>query len=257
MRLEVEAVAPEVLADRRRGVAYVLRPMLVAVDLETGAERWRLPEVTGTALYRAGTSLVVVRGEGARGRDVAFVDPEKPSTARTCAVPVPAPVGAARVTFTPFARDGKVFVLWQSDPNMRRGGPPPGAEELARAEAARGCGVLAVDAARCATTPGRLEDFLLAPPRRAYAAVASAGRCRYLSPALDMPAVAASLARPRASGEGAGATLHVVIGELSPMHGPCGGPATATLEARSAKGEVVWRLPLADRIVERPCPGPP
>ncbi len=250
-------MAPEVFLDRGRGAVYVLRPMLVALDLESGTERWRLADVSGTALFRVGTSLAVVRGEGARRREVAFVDPDVRSSSRTCAVAIPSPVSADRAEVTPFARAGKAFVLWQSRATGRQGGPPPGEGELAREEAARSCGVVAVDPASCAATPRRIEEFFLSPPRREVARLASAGPCRYLSPGLDMPAVAASVARPPADAAGVEPTLHVVIGEPSSDVGPCLARVTATLEARSANGDVRWRHPLPERTAERPCPGPP
>src|SRR5688500_14336581 len=62
-RIDVESVSDRVLVDRSRKLVYALERDLVALDLATGAERWRVPIGNppggAASLTRAGTFLVV------------------------------------------------------------------------------------------------------------------------------------------------------------------------------------------------------
>lgn len=62
-RLALEALSGGIVVDRARGLVYLSWPELTALDLATGATRWKLPEVQGAAFARSGRSLVVVGHE--------------------------------------------------------------------------------------------------------------------------------------------------------------------------------------------------
>lgn len=133
-RLAVEAVATEVLLDRARHVVFVLTPKLVALDLETGGERWRRDDLAGVALARAGRHLVVIGGAPARPR-VAFVLPEAPERARPCELLLPAPPEADEFTVVPFDRAGRPARSrrsWRCPPSPLRACRPQRPQRRAR-----------------------------------------------------------------------------------------------------------------------------
>lgn len=259
-RPRVEAVSPEVFVDLGRGVVYVLGPRLVALDLASGAERWRLADVTGDSFWRVGRSLVVVDGSAPRRPRLSFVDLDAPRSPRACALAVPAPPEADVVSVQPFDRAGQPYVFWRSTVAHRRSGVPPSEEQQRRAIAAEACGVLVLDPSTCAPTAARIGDFLLSPPRDNGALVEiAADDCRYLNPTRDMPAFAAALA-PGVSPAPAGSALpsvQLATVEVPPAGGGCLATVKVTIEARDSLGGLVWQHALPDRTSAARCPPPP
>lgn len=256
-RLPVEAVAYEVLVDRDHNLVYLLTPDLLAVDLSTGAERWRAANTKGVMLGRLGKSLVVHQGNPGLRPHIVLVDPAAPNAARSCQLTVPAPPQAEFVQIQPFDRAGRTYLWWNSGATLRQGGPPTRDEERKRHEAAIGCGVMTFDANNCALGPARLQDFLLSPPRDRGSLVEIApDNCRYLAPAREMPAVAASLP-PHAALDKGSPLLRTVTTPVSPADGGCRQTLKVSVEAVDSEGTILWTYPLADHLSTDGCPGPP
>lgn len=257
-RLDVEAVTPAVAVDRRRGLVYSLQPQLVALDIATGTERWRLrgDAVLGASLSRAGSMLVVV-GAGVKTRPrLVFVSLEAPHAARTCELALPAPPEADEILPLPFDRRGELFVYWRGSTSLRQGGPPHSGEELRRRAAAESCGIVSIDPSSCQIAPTALRPFLLDPPRERGAAVPiAADDCRYLTPELDMPSVAASRAPP--SKPGMFPSIRVVTTAAPEGRGNCSTRVKKVIEAEDSSGARLWQSPLPDEIDGTRCPGPP
>jgi hypothetical protein len=114
VRLDVEPVSSLALADRSRQLVYAVDPGLVALELKTGAERWRVPGVTGGALWRVGRFLVVSPERAPRAPALTFVDPQAPTKPMTCALALAAPEIADTVALHPFDRGGQPYVFWSS-----------------------------------------------------------------------------------------------------------------------------------------------
>jgi hypothetical protein len=255
-------VSPAIVVEPARRVVYLLRPELVALDLVTGREQWHLAAASGDSLWRAGRDLVVLGADSPLRPRLSFYDPDTPHRPRTCVPAVPAPREAEAVALLPFDRAGKVYLFWSSRGHYRRGGAPPGPDEMRRARAGDSCGVVALDPRSCAVTPAPVRAFLLSPPRDLGAAVpVAADDCRYLSPLRHFPAAAASLAPPwtppPGGAAGGVASLRVVAVPLPRPGGGCLQVSKVTLEARDAAGALRWEHRLPDVTSAAGCPGPP
>ncbi len=256
-RVEVEAVSSGILIDRARGLVYLVAPGLVALELSTGAERWRRPEVRGTSFARAGTSLVVLGGVDRRQPVLWFLSLAQAALAPTiqrCSLTLPIPAEADEVTVLPFDRAGVPYAYFLSAARQREGGPPPTDSETRRFEAGRACGVVELSPASCSAEATRVQRFLMDPPRERGSIVETEPTdCRYLSPDLELPAVAAS--RPPAAAPERTPRLAVVRTEV-PGAG-CLRRATVRLDATDEKGALRWSHALPEDSSRGGCPGPP
>jgi hypothetical protein len=243
-RLPLERVDPAVLADRTAGVAYVLDGSLVALDLTTGAERWRAPDVRGEALWRAGPGLAVTAEGPPNALPVQLVDVRAPTAARRCTVAVPGPREADDASVHPFDRRGDLHLAWASRYRYE-GGVPPGTDALDRQRRALACGVLALDPAACTVRPEPLQRYLWTSPDEP--APGNRNRCGWLSPLRDLPAAAASEPATATS-----ATPKLAVAYDRTRDG-CSTVIHATLTATDGD-RTLWRHALADRV-ER-CPPP-
>ncbi len=256
-RLEVEAAAPSVLVDWRRGVVYASKPHLVAIDLHTGAMRWQLEAASGDSLSRVGQSLVVVGAVTRRRPRLVFVAPDARQSARTCELDLPAPREADHIAVLPFERGGRAHVFWRGRASLRQGGPPHTPEEERRKAAGDSCGVVALEAASCTTTPVEIRSLLLNPPRDKGALVElDPEDCRYLMPEREMPSVAASLAPPVVQ-SGAAPSVNVVAAETPEGSRSCVMTVKTSIEVRAADRSILWRAPLSEGPDATRCPGPP
>ncbi len=239
----LEWVAPEVLVDRKARVAYVVTPTLVALDLDSGAERWRAPSVSGEAVWAVGRLLAVGTQGYSMPARLAFVDPSASGKAVQCTLQLPVPAAAAQVGVAPFARGDEVLAFWTSSLSWEGGTPPP--EEFEEAQRrAEACGVVSIDPATCGVEAHELSEFLFRPPE---------GRpdgCYYLSPGRDLPAVAASMAKQSRGG----APQLAVIAERV-LESQCQERVRKRVEARDAAGTLRWSHELAEHTREL-C-GPP
>ncbi len=253
-RLAVHSVATNVLVDRARGVVYVLDPTLLALDLGTGAVRWKRDDVRGTSLARAGGWLVALGTESPTRPIVWFVAPDTPMTARACVPALPIPAEAETVSLAPFDRRGATYAFFSSSGHMRVGGTPPTESERKRYEAGRACGVVSITPSSCRVERASTADFLLDPPRDLGALVPiDPTDCRYLSPSFSMPAYAASTAPPWP----ADATPRLKIVTTRGPSSGCLVRSAVRLEARDASDAVVWSHPLPEETSDEGCPGPP
>ncbi len=232
VRLMVDPVSQEVLIDRERGVVYVLDPVLVVLDLQTGKERWREASVSGDTLWRVGRFLAVTSEHKTLPPRVTFVDPAAPGLPVDCSVAVAAPSTAERASLHLFDRSGQPYLYWQSRWSYV-GGVRPDQEALDRQKSARACGVVSVDPLTCAATAQTLADFVW--PRQGE-------DCSTNSPMLDLPAAAASAPKyvPTA--------LTVIIEKSRPSE--CTATSQRTLQFRNLAGAVVWSYPLETRHEE-------
>lgn len=256
-RLEVEAASPSVLVDRRRGLVYALGPHLVAIDLHTGAVRWKLETALGDSLTRVGPRLVVVGAAAKRRPRLVFVAPDAPDSARTCELDLPAPREAAEIAVLPFDRAGRAHVFWRGHASVREGGPPPSLDEERRKAAGASCGVVALDPDSCTITPVKLQGLLMNPPRDKGAVVPlDPEDCRYVMPEREMPSVAASLAQA-AQTDALPSVGIVVTAKTADAMTSCVTTMTTSIEARARDGSLFWRAALSQKPDRTRCPGPP
>lgn len=251
-RLEVEAVARHVLLDRARQLVYALDPELVALELRTGKERWRAKGVTGDSLWRVGAWLAVGNASApAPGAKLTFVDPAAPGKPVTCSTAVKAPREAATVSVHAFDRAGAPHLYWSSSYSYR-GGTPPGDEVRQREARAEACGVMRLDVASCAASPVPLGELLWEPPEGRRTREGERGFCGTLSPLLDLPAAAASAARPVVGWAQFSLVSEsprlAVRGEKSPEFDGCRRVTHVTLEARDEASKELWTHPLQDLV---------
>lgn len=199
-RIDVEAVSERVLVDRSRKLVYALDRDLVALDLATGAERWRVAigirPGAAVTLTRAGAFLVVASDPAELPPRVTFVDPEAPARPASCSLDAGAPKEAANVVVSTFDRAGTPYAFWRSGWSYH-GGTPPDESAKERERKAEACGVLKIDPRTCATSREPLDDFLWTPPEGRRERTGEPGFCGMLSVQRDVPAAAASA--PRAS----------------------------------------------------------
>lgn len=251
-RLPLTAVAEGVLVDEARGLVDVSGPEeVVALEVATGAVRWRLKG--GGVVTRAGRWLLVMRVDALRAH-LSFVDPDAPKAARACLASLEVPPGATRLLLLPFERGDEVFLMWRSEFVLGpRGVPLPDEDQLVRA--GLGCGVARVRP-ECTTTPLPLTDFLLSPPRDLGSLVKpTPGECRFFTPELELPSVAASRL-PRFSAAPDGLRLEAVSTRDRP-DGTCVERVRASLEASGPDGERRWRYPLGEARDFGACAPPP
>lgn len=255
-RLEVEPVTSLVLVDRNRQLVYALDPELVALELQTGRERWRVKGARGDRLWRVGEWLVV-GAESARFAQLAFVDPTQVTPAALQCMPrLPAPEEATEFHLHPFDRAGEPFLFWRTS-SPYRGGTPPSEEHEHRAQAAEACGVVQLDVPRCSAEPLALEDLLFDPPEGRRRSPGEHGFCGYFAPLRDLPAAAASA--PQAPSDWALLTPVtraplVTVRARAPASGERCGATKVTLEVRNAGAELIWSHPLADLVDVCPVP---
>lgn len=235
--------APEVLVDRKARVAYVVTPTLVALDLDSGAERWRAPSVSGEAVWAVGRLPAVGTQGSAFPARLAFVDPSASGRAVQCTLQLPVPGEAAEVGVDPFARGDEVLAFWKSSLSWEGGTPPP--EEFEEAQRrAEACGLVSIDPTTCRVEVRELGDFLFKPPEGRPAG------CYGLSAGRDLPAAAASMAR---QSRGSAPEI-LVVGD--PVHeSECLERVRKRLEARDPAGAVIWTQELAEHT--RDLCGPP
>lgn len=246
-RLPVETVSPEVLVDASGGLVYALDPALVALERQTGVERWRAAGMNGLRLWRLSRFLVVEPASAERAPELVFIDPEAPAQAVRCRLSLRAPLEAASFDLHPFDRGGQPYVFWSSRYSYR-GGTPPGPEHQARAVAAEGCGVVRLDPRTCAAQEARLADFLWDPPEGRRRRPGEHDFCAFLSPLRDLPAAAAS-----APQEASHAGLRLRATRETPP-GACFQRDRVELEALDGDGKSQWVHRLADRAED--CPPP-
>lgn len=247
-RLDVEPISRLVLVDRHKQLVYALTPELVALELRTGTERWRVPAASGDSLWRAG-QLLVVGMEGAKlPPKVTFVAPEAPAKPVVCSLALDAPQEAVTASLHVFDRAGQPYVYWRSNWSYS-GGTPPDERAKEREVAADGCGVVRLDPRTCASVPEPLEDFVWDPPEGRRKNVGEG--CEF-SPLLDLPAAAASAPKsssliPLLAPATEGISLRVVIDRDGEDGNKCRQVSRLTLEARDATGTRVWSRPLEAR----------
>jgi hypothetical protein len=157
------------------------------------------------------------------------------------------------VTVLPFDRAGVPTVYFASSAYMRQGGTPPGEGELRRYEAATACGVVEVSAATCATQTHPLADYMLQPPRDAGNGPSRTSTCRFLSPELELPALAASRLPPVTNAE----APHVAFVRTVLPGNDCAERTAVKLEVTDAKGQVKWSRAMPTEQDLGHCPGPP
>lgn len=239
----LEWPAPEVLVDRKARVAYVVTPTLVALDLESGAERWRAPSVNGEAVWAVGRLLAVGEQGSSIPARLAFVDPTASGKAVQCTLQLPVPAEAAEVGVDPFARRDEVLAFWKSSLSWKGGTPPePEFEEAQRR--ADACGLVSIHPVTCRVEVQELGDFLFRPPEGRPAG------CYGLSAGRDLPAAAASMAK---QSRGSAPEI-LVVGD--PVHeSECLERVRKRLEARDPAGAVMWTHDLAEHT--RDLCGPP
>lgn len=248
VRLEVEPISRLALLDRQRQLVYLLDPGLVAVELRTGKQRWRAPGVAGDSLWRVGRLLAVSTQVTALPQRAAFVDLEAPTAPVSCTLTLGAPAVAEEVELHLFDRAGQPYAWWSSH-YWYSGGTPPDEAHKARTVAAEACGVLKIDPRTCAASPQPLEDFVWDPPEGRRQQPGEPGYCQFLSPWMDLPAVAASAPQSSAasvliSPVSAGPTLRVITSVAAPDG--CVEVTHLTLEARDEAATVLWSHPLQD-----------
>lgn len=252
-RLDVEPISRLVLLDRQRQLVYALTPALVALELRTGNERWRVPAASGDSLWRAGHLLVVGMEAASLPPQLTFVAPEAPAKPMLCSLALDAPEEAVTAYLHVFDRGGEPHVYWRSDWSYS-GGTPPDERAKEREAAAEGCGVVRLDPRTCAAVPEPLEDLVWDPPEGRRKRVGVPGACEYLSPLLDLPAAAASAPKsstlaPLLVPATEGIALRVVIERDGEDGNKCRQVSRLTLEARDATGTRVWSKPLEAREV--------
>jgi len=253
-RLEVEAISSDIVVDRARSLVYLAGSELVALDLATGAIRWKRPDVHATSFARVGLSLVAV-GEASRKKPLLWFLSlaASPVSVTPCALSLSLPPEADEVSVVPFDRAGVPYVFFASRNAGRRGGPPPSPQEVRRSEAGNTCGVVQLSPTSCQATPVALRGLMLDPPRDGGAAVEiEPTDCRYLSPGFSMPAVVAS-SLPAISS--LTPRLKVVKTELPPDG--CVRLLAVRLDATNERGSVLWSHALPEEWDRAGCPGPP
>lgn len=255
-RVSVEVISRVALFNPNRQTIYVLDPKFIALESQTGKERFHLEGVSGSSLSRAGMWLVVFN-DGAKQPQLTFIDPAKPQDKPiSCSPKVPIPAEAEDVYVLPFDRAGQPYFYWQSSYSYR-GGTPPGREIEAREERAEACGIMKIDVPSCAVQSVSLDDFLWDPPEGRRQSAGIRHFCGFLSPLRDIPAAAASAPPPMGGyGQLAPATrapIFLVRSEREPGNG-CRQVTHLTLEARSESSSILWEHPLAP--IESFC-GPP
>lgn len=246
-RVDVEVVTRIVMVDVQRQVVYALDPKFVALDLQTGKERWHAEGMTGDSLSRAGMWLVAHQ-DGEKDTRLTFIDPAKPQEKpATCTPKVPIPPEAETVYVHPFDRGGQPYFYWQSAYHYQ-GGTPPGPEIEKSREKAEACGVMRVDPATCKTESVSLDDFLWTPPEGRRQRSGEKNFCAFLSPLRDIPAAAAT--SPHTAGgwgqltPASRAPRLAVVSETAVNDG-CRHVTNLTLEARNDASAVMWTHPLA------------
>lgn len=256
-RLEVEAVSSDIVVDRARGLVYLAGPELEALDLETGATRWKRADVHATHFARAGVALVAV-GAASRKKPLlwflTFATTGELSV-RPCELSISLPPEADEVSVAPFDRAGAAHVFFRSRHIGRDGGPPPSPEEIRRTEAGITCGVLKLSPTltACQATPVTLQSLMLDPPRDEGAAVKiEPTDCHSVSPRFSMPAVEASTLPAMSS---RAPQLRVVKTALPNQD--CVRHFVVRLEAMNARGGVLWAHVLPEEWDRAGCPGPP
>lgn len=194
-RVAVEAASERVLVDRARELVYAVDRDLVALDLATGAERWRVaigaPPGAEVSLGRAGAFLVVAREPSALPPRVVFVDPDAPGHPSSCSLAVAAPKEAANVIVSVFDRGGQPYAFWRSWWSYH-GGTPPDESAKKHEEDAEACGVVKIDPRSCTSTREPLGDFVWTPPEGRRERAGEHRFCAMLSVLRDVPAAAAS-----------------------------------------------------------------
>ena len=249
-RLPIEALNDWVLVDHARSLAYVSGEELLALDLSSGLERWRAP--AGGTAARAGMSLVVLDGYAAS--QLTFIDPDHRGAVHPCGQVVAVPPQANVVRLSTFERGPRTYLVWSSSVSFPpRGRPHPDEDAVARA--ALGCGVVSI-APDCRAEPAALADFLLSPPRDlGTIAEIQPGDCRFFTPELEMPAVAASQIPPyqKAPGEPQLEIVETRTEEPS----SCRTLIERSLEAKDEQRSLLWRHPLAESVDLSRCPPPP
>jgi hypothetical protein len=250
--LDLEPVTSQVFVDRRRGLVYALEPGLVALDLESGAVRWRVAGAPGGQLFSVGALLAMGGPTG-----LTFVDPNDPGAARTCALKFPAPPQGTDVHVHAFARGDQPFVYWSSSSAPPpRGGPPTDLEGQRRAGSA--CGIVKLNPADCTTTPESLEDWLPERPSGRLRWPPEPLGCENVSPLDDIPAALASAPKPSLIDTlfGGGAPkMQVRVNWVESTPAPCKHRVTFTLSALANTGAERWHRALPKQ--ESDLCGPP
>ena len=235
-RMQVEPVSENVVVERARQIVYVLDPVLVALDLQTGKERWRAKDVSGDTIWRAGRFLAITSQHHTLPPKVTFLDPGVVDRPVECTVTIPSPETAERAALHVFDRAGQPYLYWRSMWSYS-GGVRPGPAELERQRSSTACGVVKVDAQSCAQTAQPLEDFVWNPT--GTPAQSTHELCSNLSPMGDLPAAAASAPKqvPNA----------LSVTRQREHVDQCHDLVRLTLVSRDDAGAVVWSRPLESR----------
>ncbi|MDP2271194.1 MAG: hypothetical protein Q8N23_34345 [Archangium sp.] len=235
-RLQVEPVSENVVVERARQIIYVLDPVLVALDLQTGKERWRAKDVSGDAIWRAGRFLAITSQQHTLPPKVTFLDPGVVDRPVECTVTIPLPQTADRAALHVFDRAGQPYLYWRSGWSYS-GGTRPGPAELERQRDSTACGVVKIDAQSCAQAEQPLADFVWNPTGSRVQSTQEL--CANLSPMGDLPAAAASAAKYAPN------TLSVTSQREHVDR--CNDLERLTLVSRDEAGAVVWSRPLESR----------
>jgi hypothetical protein len=238
-RVDVERVEPAVLYAPRDQMVLVLESAeLIALDDASGTERWRVP-APGVQLDRAGLFVVATPNGGPLPIAITLVEPRAPERAVRCALPIDAPPAADRAWVDVFDHAGEVHALWRSYTFVPQMGQPGAAERAqVRAEAGRGCGVLAITVRQdtCEARPTTLDGV---EPARCARDSSTA--------TLFVPAAAASAV----PGLGAHPIVLTIVAatETEPMH-----DVRRTRSFLRASGAASWERLFREDVSR---PGPP
>ncbi|MCB9739853.1 MAG: hypothetical protein H6747_11335 [Deltaproteobacteria bacterium] len=254
-RLPLERTDWTVLTDRGAGVVYALDDALVALDLASGAERWRLADVRGGMLWRVGAGLAVTAAATPKSMAVTFVLPTGGEGggpwAKRCELALPVPAEANEVSLHPFDRGGQALVYWSSAYRYN-GGVEPGPEIHAQMRRAAGCGVAVVDVPTCTAVALPIEKLTWSGARPVMLNGVRAGLCEMRNPLQTIPSAAASEPPGAAASTDGGAEMRLAV-ELQHENERCRFTTHRTLVAKQGAVEK-WRFPLADAV--RYCPPP-